>query len=84
MGIISWIILGALAGWIASLVVKTDAQQGGIANIVIGIAGALTGGWMAPTLGVNEVNGFNASSLLLAILGAVLLLTFVKAVRLRA
>lgn len=84
MGIISWIIFGALAGWIASLIMKTNSQQGALANIVIGIAGALIGGWLAPSLGMNGVSGFNSYSLLIAIVGAVLLLALVRAFRLRA
>lgn len=84
MGIISWIILGALAGWIASLTIETAEPNGVTVSILIGIAGALIGGWVAPALGVTGSSGSNPQSVMIAILGAVLLLTVVKASRLRA
>jgi len=75
---IAWIIFGALAGWIASIIMKTNAQQGAIANIVVGIVGAFIGGFVVRLLTGNEVNGFNLTSLLVAVLGAVILLAIVK------
>lgn len=74
MGIILWIIFGALAGWIASIVMRTDPEQGGLANIVIGIIGALIGGMLSASLGGGGITGFNISSLLIATLGAILLI----------
>jgi uncharacterized membrane protein YeaQ/YmgE (transglycosylase-associated protein family) len=53
MGIISWLILGALAGWLASLIMHTDGQQGAIGNIVVGIIGALIGGFYTNSLGAR-------------------------------
>jgi uncharacterized membrane protein YeaQ/YmgE (transglycosylase-associated protein family) len=79
MGIIAWIIIGALAGWIASMIVGTNAQMGAIANIVVGIIGALIGGFLANLLGGEGVTGFNIWSLFIAIIGAVILLSLVKA-----
>ncbi len=81
LDIIAWIIFGALAGWIASIIMKTNAQQGALGNIVVGILGALIGGFIVESLTDTEVEGFNFTSLLVAILGAVLLLAVVKAFR---
>jgi uncharacterized membrane protein YeaQ/YmgE (transglycosylase-associated protein family) len=76
MGIILWIIFGALAGWIASMIMGNDAKQGWLGNIVVGIVGAVVGGWLLSILlpGQVGVSGFNISSLLVAILGAVVVL----------
>lgn len=79
MGIIAWLILGAVAGWIASLIMKTDAEQGAIANIVVGIVGAVIGGFVFNLLGGSSVNGFNLYSLLVATVGAIILLAIYKA-----
>lgn len=81
MGIILWLIFGALAGWIASKIMKTDAQQGVFANIVVGILGAFIGGFVFSLLGGQEVTGFNIYSLIVAVLGAVILLAIIKAIR---
>lgn len=80
MDLIVWILFGALAGWIASMIAGTDAQQGAIGNIVIGVLGAIVGGALMNMLGGSGVSGFNLSSLLVAIIGAVLLLYLFKAV----
>ena len=74
MGFILWIIFGALAGWIGSMIVGRDQQQGAIGNIIVGIIGAAVGGWIANMLGYSGVTGFNLTSLLIAIAGAVLVL----------
>ncbi len=81
MGIILWIIFGALAGWIASMIMKTDSAQGPILNIVVGIVGAVLGGFLMNTFGQSGVSGFNLYSLIVAIIGAVVLLAIVKAVQ---
>ena len=81
MGILAWIIFGALAGWIASLIMRTDGQQGALMNIVVGIIGAMIGGFVMGALGGNGVTGFNLYSLIVAIIGAVILLAVVRAVR---
>ncbi len=81
MDIIIWLVVGALAGWIASMIMKTDAQMGAVANIVVGIVGALLGGWLVGLLGYEvEPGSFNFASILTAILGAVVLLAILKAV----
>ncbi len=81
MGIISWIILGALAGWIASKITGHDASMGAIANIVVGIVGALVGGLIMSLIGKTGVDGFNIGSFLVALGGAVLLLAVFKGIR---
>ena len=78
MGIIVWIIFGALVGWIASLIMGTDARQGGLANIVIGIVGAIIGGLVAQMLGGPGVTGFNLMSFLIALGGAIVLIAIVE------
>lgn len=81
--IIMWLVVGALAGWLASKIMKTDEQMGGVANIVVGIIGALLGGWLAGALFSIQVdpNGFSIGSLLVAVGGAVLLLALLKLLR---
>lgn len=81
MNIILWIILGALAGWIASLIMGTNRQQGCLMDIVVGVVGAFLGGLVFSLFGGRGVTGFNIYSLLVAVLGAVLLLWIVGAVR---
>ena len=76
MGIIAWIVIGALAGWIAGLIVK-GSGSGLFMNIVIGIVGAFIGGLVMNLIGSAGVTGFNPWSLLVAIVGAILLLGIV-------
>ncbi len=80
-GILLWIVLGGIAGWIASLIMKTDGQQGILLNVIVGIVGAMIGGFIFGTLGESPVTGFNFYSLMVAVAGAVVLLFVVKAVR---
>ncbi len=70
MGIILWIIFGALAGWIASIIMKTDYEQGTVKDIVMGIIGAVVGGFLMNMVGQSGVTGFNLYSLLVAVIGA--------------
>ncbi len=81
MGIILWIVFGALVGWIASMIMKTDGQQGALLNIIVGIIGALVGGWVMQFFGENGVSGFNLYSFLVALLGACILIAIVRALR---
>ncbi len=81
MGLLLWILFGALVGWIASLVMKTDAEQGLLLDIVVGVAGAGVGGFIMSVLGASGVQGFNLYSFLVALLGAVLLIAAVRALR---
>lgn len=78
MGIIGWIILGGLAGWIASLMTGTGKSMGIVANIVVGIVGALIGGFIFNALGGADITGFNIWSLFVAVVGSVILLSIVK------
>ncbi len=78
MGIILWIVFGALVGWVASLIMRTDATQGTILNIIIGIIGAVIGGWVMSAIGKYGVTGFNLYSFLVALLGAIILIAVVK------
>ncbi len=82
MNFIIWIVVGALAGWIASMIMKTDAQMGALANIIVGIVGALLGGWVVGLFGINVADGeLSIPSILTAILGACILIAILKAVR---
>ncbi|MCB9820153.1 GlsB/YeaQ/YmgE family stress response membrane protein [Candidatus Nomurabacteria bacterium] len=72
------IIIGGLAGWVASMVMKTDAQQGVILNIVVGIVGAVIGNALLPMLNIDGTTGFSIWSFVVAFVGAVVLLFVVK------
>jgi uncharacterized membrane protein YeaQ/YmgE (transglycosylase-associated protein family) len=79
--IVTWIILGALAGWIASIITGTSARVNGAMNVVVGIIGAIIGGLVLELLGSPAPSGFNLASLLTAILGAVILLSLTRVFR---
>lgn len=81
MGIILWIIFGALVGWVASMIMKTDSEQGAVLNIVVGVVGAVVGGWLMSSFGQGPVTGFNLYSFIVALLGAVVLIAVVKMLR---
>jgi uncharacterized membrane protein YeaQ/YmgE (transglycosylase-associated protein family) len=81
MGIILWIIFGGIVGWIASLIMRTNAQQGPLMDIIIGIIGALVGGGIMSFFGQSGITGFNIYSFLVAILGAIVLIAIVRAFR---
>ena len=81
MNIILWLIFGAAAGWVASLIMNTDNKQGAILNIVVGIVGAMIGGFIAQATIGKDVTGFNLSSFIIAVIGAVVLLFFVKLIK---
>ena len=82
---IIWLLFGALVGWLASIVMRTDAQQGALMNIIVGIIGAFLGGFLASALGFSgsniNNNDFSLSGLLVAFIGAVVLLAIVNLVR---
>jgi len=84
MNIIVWLVVGGLIGWVASMIMKTNAQQGLILNILVGIVGSVIGGWLiAPLLGAATVNqnDFSVRGLLASLIGAVILLAVVNLVR---
>jgi uncharacterized membrane protein YeaQ/YmgE (transglycosylase-associated protein family) len=82
INIIVWIVVGAIAGWLASIVMKTNRQQGLVQDIIIGIVGAFIGGFILNVLGVGGgVSGLNIASILTAFIGAVVLLAILRAVR---
>ena len=87
MNLIIWLVVGGVIGWIASLIMKTDAQQGLFLNVVVGIVGALLGGWLiSPLVGAGTVNqgDFSLAGLLVSLVGAVILLFIVNLIRRRA
>ena len=84
MNFIIWIVVGGLIGWVASIVMKTNAQQGLFLNIIVGIVGAFLGGlFLAPMFGTGTINSddFSLSGLVVSFLGAVVLLAIVNLFR---
>lgn len=83
MGIIIWLIIGGVVGWLASLIMKTDGQQGILLNIVVGIVGALIAGFViSPMVGVGTINsGLSIASFLVSLGGAIVLLAIVNLFR---
>jgi uncharacterized membrane protein YeaQ/YmgE (transglycosylase-associated protein family) len=84
MNFILWLIIGGLVGWVASLIMRTDAQQGIVLNVVVGIVGAFLAGWLvSPLVGVGTINqnNFSIGSLLVSLVGAVVLLAIVNLFR---
>ncbi|HET8818465.1 MAG TPA: GlsB/YeaQ/YmgE family stress response membrane protein [Xanthomonadaceae bacterium] len=83
MDFIIWLIVGGIIGWIASLIMKTDAQQGILLNVVVGIIGAFIGGWLiAPFIGGSTgAGGFDLMGLIAALIGAIILLAIVNLFR---
>ena len=84
MNFIIWLVVGGLIGWVASMIMKTDAQQGIILNVVVGIVGSMLGGWLiAPMVGAGTINqgDFSVVGLLVSLVGAVILLAIVNLIR---
>ena len=83
MNILIWLIVGGVVGWLASLIMRTDAQQGILLNVIVGIIGALIGGWViSPMVGVGTINeGMSIGSFLVSLVGAVVLLAIVNLFR---
>lgn len=81
MSILVWIVFGSLAGWVGSMIMGTDGQQGLILNIVVGIIGASLGGYIMHYLGKSGVSGFNLYSFVVAVIGSVVLLALLKLIR---
>lgn len=74
MGLLSWIVFGALAGWVASLLVGRGSRMGCLANVIAGVVGAVVGGLLMSLLGSYGVTGFNLRSFGVAVLGALIVL----------
>ncbi|KQB83403.1 GlsB/YeaQ/YmgE family stress response membrane protein [Corynebacterium oculi] len=81
MGLMAWIIIGGLAGWVASKIKGTDAQQGLVLNVLVGIAGGLLGGWILNLFGVDVAGGGRVFSFFTCVLGSVILLTIVNKIK---
>ena len=83
MGFLIWLIVGGIVGWLASLVMKTDGQQGILLNVVVGIVGAFLGGLLiSPLVGVGTINdGISIGSIIVSLVGAIVLLAIVNLFR---
>lgn len=84
MNILIWLVVGGVIGWLASILMRTDGQQGMILNVVVGVVGAMVGGWViSPLVGVGTINqdNFSVPAMVVSLLGAVLLLAIVNLVR---
>jgi uncharacterized membrane protein YeaQ/YmgE (transglycosylase-associated protein family) len=84
MNFIIWLIVGGIIGWLASMIMRTDGQQGIILNVVVGIVGSFLGGWLiAPLLGTGTVNSgdFSVMGLVSSLIGAIILLAIVNLFR---
>ena len=84
MNIMIWLVVGGVIGWLASMMMKTDGQQGIVLNVVVGIVGAMLGGWLVwPLVGAGTINGdtFSLGALVVSFLGATVLLAVVNLVR---
>jgi uncharacterized membrane protein YeaQ/YmgE (transglycosylase-associated protein family) len=83
MGILVWLIVGGVVGWLASIIMRTDAQQGILLNVVVGIVGALLAGFIvSPLLGIGTINeGISIATFLVSLVGAIILLAIVNLFR---
>jgi len=84
MNIVIWLVLGGLVGWVASIIMRTDGQQGILLNVLVGVVGAAVAGWfVSPFLGVSTINqgSLSMASVLVSLLGAVILLAVVGLVQ---
>ena len=84
MNFLIWLVMGGIVGWVASMIMKTDAQQGVILNVIVGIVGAFLGGMLiSPLVGVPTINqnAFSIGALLVSLVGAIILLAIVNLFR---
>lgn len=84
MNLIIWLVVGGVIGWVASLMMRTDGQQGIFLNVIVGVVGAILAGWfISPLVGVGTINqdSFSIASLLVSLVGAVILLAIVNLIR---
>ena len=87
MNLLIWLVVGGVIGWLASLIMHTDASQGILLNVVVGIVGAMLGGWLiSPLMGVGTINqsNFSIGALVVSLVGAVILLAIVNLFRRRS
>jgi uncharacterized membrane protein YeaQ/YmgE (transglycosylase-associated protein family) len=75
MSILLWIVFGAIAGWLASVLMKTNGRQGTIGDILLGIVGAIIGGFVFGVFGQSGVTGFNLYSIIVAVVGSVIIIS---------
>jgi len=84
MNFLLWLVVGGVVGWVASMIMGTNAQQGMFLNVIVGIVGALLGGWLiSPLVGLPTINqnAFSAGALVVSLIGAIILLFLVKLLR---
>lgn len=84
MNLIIWLIVGGLIGWMASMLMKTNDQQGMVLNVVVGVVGAMLAGWfISPLVGVGTINqnNFSLPALVVSFIGAAILLAIVNLFR---
>lgn len=81
MSFLIYILFGGIVGWVASMLMKTDAEQGLLLNIIVGIVGSALGSYLVGFFGYGGVSGINIQSFIVALIGAVVLIAIVKALR---
>lgn len=81
MNILLWLLLGLVAGWLASVIMRTNSEQGMLMDIIMGVVGAFVGGFIISFFGQPGVTGFNLYSVLIATLGAVVAIWLGRALR---
>jgi uncharacterized membrane protein YeaQ/YmgE (transglycosylase-associated protein family) len=83
MNFVLWLIVGGIVGWLASLIMRTDGQQGTLLNVVVGIVGAFIGGWLiSPLIGTGTINdGLSIGAFVVSLMGAIILLAIVNLFR---
>lgn len=81
LSFLGWIIIGGLAGWIASKFMGTDKEQGALMNIIVGVVGAFVGGFVVNLMGGQGITGFNLWSFVVALLGSIVLLWLLRMIR---
>lgn len=81
MGLLSWVIVGGLAGWISSKIMNMDQEINGFMNVLVGIVGGVVGGWVMSLISKEGVSGFNIWSLIVAIIGSCICLFLYKKLR---
>ena len=84
MELLSWIILGFVAGWLASIVMNTDTTQDAMLDIILGVIGAFVGGWLLSVFGQPSVTGLNLYSIFVSVLGAAVLIGLGRTLKVRA